>query len=643
MVRQILKKRSPRQVEQRLPSAVYRAARQTEGLPLALLDYGAAVGAWSLAILTALIASTDKTPSPHLVWMIALAGLAQLVGHRLAGMYGPMWQYASVVEATRVVIGVLGGALLATISLAISGMSVGTDIPLLQAPPLASLLVLLGCGGIRFQARLFAVERIATIDDSGLRTVIVGVGPSGAALAHELTTTEAGRNVNVIGFVDVGDGLAGRSIRGMPILGTIDQLEEICVGQRIDRVLITTSTDQPEVRSILSRALASEAQVKVLPSNGERVHGPLVRSLRDLDVTDLLGREVAPVDSTEIGEYLAGSTILVTGAGGSIGSEIADQVASYKPDRLVVLDRDETLLHDLVTGPLSDAGCPIEPVLADVCDEVRMQNLFDRWRPDVVFHAAAQKHVPILERYPAEAVRINVLGTLTVAQLAARRGCRMVHISTDKAADPVSVMGATKRAAEQLVFEIGRRHEVPFVAVRFGNVLASRGSVVPTFLRQILEGGPVTVTSAEMTRYFMTIPEAVSLVLQSGAMADDSRIYLLDMGEPVPILSLAHQMIRLAGLRPGEDIDIEIVGVRPGERLHERLSDDAEVVGRSAHPSISALDPKATWDWDELMKRMSGLRKVVERRDDDQVRGQLEDLLQAGGVECSLEFDSIEA
>ena len=626
-------------VEQRLPSAVYRAARQTEGLPLALLDYGAAVGAWSLAIMASLIAGNDQNASAHLIWMIALAGLVQLVGHRLAGMYGPMWQYASVVEATRVVVGVLGGALLATISLALTAMSVGADVPLLTAPPLASLLVLIGCGGIRFQARLFAVERIATLDDAGLRTVIVGVGPSGAALAHELTTTEAGRNVTVIGFVDVDDGLAGRSIRGLPILGTIDQLEEICVGYRIDRVLITTSTEQPEVRSILSRALASDAQVKVLPPNGDRVHGPLVRSLRDLDVTDLLGRDVAPVDSDEIGEYLAGSTILVTGAGGSIGSEIARQVSSYRPGRLVVLDRDETLLHDLVTGDLIDVDCPIEAVLADVCDEVRMQHLFDRWRPDVVFHAAAQKHVPILERYPAEAVRVNVLGTLTIAQLAARRGCRMVHISTDKAADPVSVMGATKRAAEQLVFEIGRRHDVPFVAVRFGNVLASRGSVVPTFLRQILDGGPVTVTSAEMTRYFMTIPEAVSLVLQSGAMADDSRVYLLDMGEPVPILSLAHQMIRLAGLRPGEDIDIEIVGVRPGERLHERLSDDAEVVGQSAHPSISALDPKATWDWDELMKRMSGLRKVVERRDDDQVRGQLEDLLQAGGVECVLECD----
>jgi FlaA1/EpsC-like NDP-sugar epimerase len=281
-------------------------------------------------------------------------------------------------------------------------------------------------------------------------------------------------------------------------------------------------------------------------------------------------------------------------------------------------------------------------VLADICDQVRVQDLFEHHRPDVVFHAAAQKHVPILERYPVEAVRTNVFGTWNLISTAAEHGTRhFVHISTDKAADPCSVMGATKRAAEQMVFEVGRRHQLPFVAVRFGNVLGSRGSVVPTFLRQIVEGGPVTVTSPEMTRYFMTIPEAVSLVLQSGAMAEPGRIYLLDMGEPVSILSLARQLIRLAGLRPGEDVKISIVGTRPGERLHERLHDDAESIEPSSHPSIASLNPKTPWRWDDLLDALATLRKSVDARDDAMVRHQLESMLRKGGVDCELDHGDV--
>ncbi len=628
---------SKQQVDERLPRLVYRLTQRAEGLSLTLLDGGVVLVGWAVATFAGANAGNVPASTSQLAAFVVLASIVQLLGHRLAGMYGPVWQYASVEEATRVVVGVLGGAAAAMAAIAAVGGIGDIAYPLATAPPLAALLALLGCGGIRFQARLFAVGREAAYQEvDRLRTVIVGAGAAGASLAHELQTTVAGQNVAVVGFIDPDESLVGRSVRGLPVLGSIDDLDRICIEHRIARVLITTSTTQPELRSTLSRALATDAQVKVLPAATDRVDGPLVRSLRDLDVTDLLGREAAPVDSEEIGEYLRGATVLVTGAGGSIGSEIARQVSQFGPARLLLLDRDETLLHDLMAGPLAGTGA--EPVLADICDAVLVRRLFEWHRPDVVFHAAAQKHVPILEHYPAEAVRVNVLGTLSLARTAAESGCRrFVHISTDKAADPCSVMGATKRAAEQIVFEIGRQHEVPFVAVRFGNVLASRGSVVPTFLRQILDGGPITVTSAEMTRYFMTIPEAVSLVLQSGAMATEGRVFLLDMGEPVSILALANQMIRLAGLRPGEDIAVEIVGVRPGERLHERLHDDAETVECAGHPSISALDPKATWEWDELLKQLAGLERAVGRRDDEQVRGRLEDLLRAGGVDCNLQ------
>jgi dTDP-4-amino-4,6-dideoxygalactose transaminase/nucleoside-diphosphate-sugar epimerase len=360
----------------------------------------------------------------------------------------------------------------------------------------------------------------------------------------------------------------------------------------------------------------------------------MLLSVRDLDLSDLLGRQPAPVNTDGIGGYLRGSTVLVTGAGGSIGSEIARQVARYQPGRLLLLDRDETLLHD-VAGDVSDA----EIVLLDLRDRERVVALLERTRPQVVFHAAAHKHVPILEHHAEQAATVNVLSTWWLAEASAHNGCEhFVCLSTDKAADPCSVMGATKRAAEHIVVGVGEHHDLPFAAVRFGNVLGSRGSVVPTFLRQILEGGPVTVTSEEMTRYFMTVPEAVSLVLQAGAMADGGRIFLLDMGEPASILGLAKQMIRLAGLRPHDDIPIEITGVRPGERMHEQLQDDAEVSEPAAHPSISVLRPKRTLDWEALEQAVAEVERAC-RQDDDAVRRAVADMLRRCGVETGIDAD----
>ncbi len=626
-----------------LPSAVYRVARSTDNLSLRFLDLGMVAAAWALATVAAFETSVSKDVTLALAWIMPLAVFAQLVGHRIAGLYGPVWRYASVDEAARVVAGVLGGSVLATGTIAVLAAFTDTPFPFLIAPPLAAFLSLLGCGGVRFQSRLFALERQQARGGSGLRTVIVGAGATGAALAYELTHTEAGRSMNLVGFVDDDPEMAGRTVRGMTVLGTPDQLEEVCVRHRIERVLVAEDADTSHrIKPVVEQALRTQAQVKVLSLSAGKVDGPLVRNLRDLDVTDLLGRDHAPVDSDDIEGLLHGATVLITGAGGSIGSEIARQVVQYQPRHLLLLDRDESLLHDVATGSLSESRDGVETVLADICDQVLIQDLFEQYRPDVVFHAAAQKHVPILERYPVEAVRTNVFGTWNLISTAAEFGTRhFVHISTDKAADPCSVMGATKRAAEQIVFEVGRRHQLPYVAVRFGNVLGSRGSVVPTFLRQIVEGGPVTVTSPEMTRYFMTIPEAVSLVLQSGAMAEPGHIYLLDMGEPVSILALARQLVRLAGLRPDDDIKISIVGTRPGERLHERLHDDAEQIEPSSHPSISSLNPKTPWQWDELLDTLAALRKSVDARDDAMVRHQLESMLRTGGVDCLLDHGKV--
>jgi FlaA1/EpsC-like NDP-sugar epimerase len=409
------------------------------------------------------------------------------------------------------------GAVTGFVWLGAAGRIADVSLPVLTAPPVAALLILVGSGGVRFQSRLFALERQRDRAAKPVQALIVGAGSPGAALAYELSHTDAGLDVNVVGFVDDDARLHGRSVRGLPVLGSTGDLEELCRHHEIDRIFIALPhADRERTRPIVNQALGTQAQVKVLRPAAARAGG-MLQNVRDLDLSDLLGRQPAPVDSTGIGEYLRGATVLVTGAGGSIGSEISRQVARYRPGRLLLLDRDETLLHEVATGALADA----ETVMLDLCDRGRVVELLARVRPEVVFHAAANKHVPILERHAAQAVTTNVLATWWLATAAAESGCRrFVHLSTDKAAHPCSVMGATKRTAEHVVVGVGRRYGLPYAAVRFGNVLGSRGSVVPTFLRQILEGGPVTVTNEEMTRYFMTIPEAVSLVLQAGAMAD---------------------------------------------------------------------------------------------------------------------------
>ncbi len=610
---------------------VYRVAHGRGNASLWILDAGVVTAAWLLGILAGFDGAIPFGVR-HTAAIILIPVVTQLLFNRLAGLYGPIWRYASVDEAARVLGAIAAGTVIATLELAWLSDIIGGQVPLLSAPPIAALLILLGCGGIRFQARLFALERQRARTGRVLRTLIVGAGDPGAALAQEFRR-QNDTEIRLIGFADDNPRLVGRSVHGLPVLATIDELEQVCNKESIDLVLIALpDAPRDHVQAIVESALKTDAQVKVLHAASDLLSAPLVRSLRDLDVADLLGREHAPVDSEEIAKYLSGATVLVTGAGGSIGSEICRQVARYGPGRLLLLDRDETLLHDTVTGV--DGG---EVLLADIRDRTRLREIFATCRPDVVFHAAAHKHVPILENHPVEAVMTNVLGTWWLAEIAAEYGARFVHISTDKAVDPCSVMGASKRVAELVVLEVAAERNLPFAAVRFGNVLGSRGSVVPTFFRQIVEGGPVTVTDPEMTRYFMTIPEAVSLVLQAGAMTDEGKGFLLDMGEPVAIMKLARQMIRLAGLRPDVDVKIEFTGARPGERLHERLHDDAETMTPTTHPSIRALTPKVPVDRKTLFFFLELLQRKCAAAEDQIVAALLEQLLRQCGVDCRLQ------
>jgi len=622
----------------RIPRAVYRFARRVDATGLGLLDAGVITGAWLAALFAGYEGdlTTEFGDQAVFYFVLGLPIVTQLIANRLAGLYGPIWKYASIEEATRVVVAVGGGAALSTLGLTILAQLSDTTLPIFTSPPIAALLILLGCGGIRFQARLFALERQNVRGNGHIRTIIVGTDSSGVALARELHADDANGHLRLLGFVDGDRSLSHRSIHGLPVLGATADLEHICREHSVDRLLIALShKGRDETKSVVDLALKTDAQVKVLPRASELINRPLVQGLREINLEDLMGREHAPVDVVGITGYLGGGAVLVSGAGGSIGSEIARQVAQYGPSKLILLDRDDTLLSE-TAAEIPEA----ELVLANIRDREHICHAFEQHRPDVVFHAAAHKHVPILEDHPVEALETNLLATWWLANTAARYGCdRFVHISTDKAVNPCSVMGATKRAAELTVFTVGRECGLPCAVVRFGNVIGSRGSVVPIFLRQILDGGPVTLTDPDMKRYFMTIPEAVSLVLQAGSMADDGKIFLLDMGEPASILDMARQMIRLSGLRPDEDIEIKVTGRRRGERLIEKLHDDNETVGPTSHPSISSVTPSFDLEPEEVFSSLRVLERTCAEANASAAIRLLEQLLQAGGVSCDLNPD----
>jgi FlaA1/EpsC-like NDP-sugar epimerase len=622
-------------VTSRLPRAVYKVARRLD-IGLGLLDAGVITVAWAVALFAGFEGQPPTDSGAEPILYVALPVATQLVVNRIAGLYGPVWKYASIEEATRVVAAVGGGAALSFVELVVVSQLTDTTLPAFTMPPIAALLILLGCGGIRFQARLFALERQSVRRNGRIRAVIVGTNNAGVALARELAhDTNGNRDLRLVGFVDDGNRrFSHRSIQGLPVLGSTYDLDNICNENAIDRILIALpDAGHDETKAIVDIALKTAAQVKVLPRASDLIDRPLVQGLREINLEDLVGREHAPVDVMGIGGYLGGSTVLVSGAGGSIGSEIARQVARYGPRKLILLDRDDSLLCETAVGELADS----ELVLANIVDKARIADVFERYRPDVVFHAAAHKHVHILEDHPVEAMQTNLLATWWLASTAARCGCRrFVHISTDKAVNPCSVMGASKRAAELAVFAVGRGQGLPCAVVRFGNVIGSRGSVVPLFLRQILDGGPVTLTDPEMKRYFMTIPEAVSLVLQAGSMTEDGKIFLLDMGEPASILDMARQMIRLAGLRPDEDIQIKVTGLRRGERLIEALHDDDETIARTSHPSIWSVTPTRACEPERLFGSLRLLETKCSQSNGVVTVALLEQLLQANGVRCNL-------
>ncbi len=471
-------------------------------------------------------------------------------------------------------------------------------------------------GGMRFLVRIIR-EGSRPVSPAGLtRVLIIGAGNAGEGVLRELYRLPVER-YHVVGFVDDDPKKRGIRIHGVPVLGGVDDLAEVAEKQRAEEVIIALpQPTRDELRRIIEVCKGQKLVFRIVPGVADLIEGRGdVNRLREVDINDLLGREPVSLDLDEIGQFLADKVILVTGAGGSIGSELCRQVAQFNPKLLVMLDQAENNLFH-VDRELRAAAPEIDlaPVIADVCDRRRVECIFQTYRPRVVFHAAAHKHVPMMELNPGEAVKNNVFGTKNVADLARETGAdAFVMISTDKAVNPTSVMGCTKRVAEMCCQSIRAGHpdvKTKYVTVRFGNVLGSAGSVVPIFREQIARGGPVTVTHPEMRRYFMTIPEATQLVIQAGAIGEGAEIMLLDMGEPVKIVDLARDMITLSGYRPDADIEIEFLGMRPGEKLFEELRTSGENVLPTHHRKIFVWQSRAC-PTDELTAALDRLREAT--------------------------------
>ena len=559
-------------------------------LPLVVLDAVIVAGVY----LALLVVRFDGTV-PSSYWrgfrvFIVIVLSVHLLSNASFGLYGQMWQHASVQEARRLL---LAGAAAFMVVVIVGVVGDGRVVPRLVAV-VGPLLALLGFGVLRFQSRLFAFHRseAKAAEHRNERVLLYGTGEAGAAMLRDIRR-DPGLGLRVVGLIDDDPRCRGLSLHGLVVLGDGQDIPRLVERLAATQVLLAIpSADSDLIRRVAARCEEAGVRLRVLPSVREIVGGTVTaRDIRDLSIEDLLGRQQVETDLAAVRALLSGRRVLVTGAGGSIGSEIARQVADFQPARLLLVDHDETLLFDAAED--LPAGVARQQVLLDVRDGARVAEAFADLAPDVVFHAAANKHVPILEQYPREAALTNVLGTANVVDAAtAAHVPQLVFISTDKAIRPVSVMGASKRMAEEVVRGFTGNGTVA-CCVRFGNVVGSRGSVIPTFLHQIQRGGPVTVTDPRMTRYFMSIPEAVQLVLQAAALSEGGEIFTLDMGEPVNILDLAKKVIRLSGRVPDRDVPIVITGARPGERLNEEVRDPDEVLVPSAHPAISVTRANA--------------------------------------------------
>jgi len=539
----------------------------------------------------------------------------KLPAFALFKQYRGWWRYVSISD----LLGILRASLVSTLIIVAIWFTVILQIPTVRRalPPgitavsqgvfMADLFgTILLPAGLRMIIRLYHEEFRTTESHRLKRFLIVGAGNAGEALLREIHRMPVAQ-YDVVGFIDDDPVKQGTDIHGIPVLGPVERLPEICEDRNIEEIAIAMpSATHQQLRRVIQVCGGTKIRFRTVPSITDIASGKLrVSQIRDVDINDLLGRAVVRLDLHQIEAFARDKTILVTGAGGSIGSEMCRQICQFEPKLLLLIEQAENPLFYVERDLRRQfPRVPTKPLVCNITDRARVEEIFTQYRPQVVIHAAAHKHVPLMELNSGEAVKNNVLGTQTVADAADRHhAANFVMISTDKAVNPTSMMGSSKRIAEMYIQDLGKTSRTHFVTVRFGNVLGSEGSVVPIFKKQIAEGGPVTVTHPEMKRYFMTIPEASQLVLQAATMGKGGEIFVLDMGEPVKILDLAKELITLSGFRPGEDIEIEFAGPRPGEKLFEELRIEGEDMQRTGHPKISI--------WKNIPMDRAGLRAGI--------------------------------
>ncbi len=539
--------------------------------------------------------------------------------------YRGWWRYVSISDLT----GIIGASVFSTFVIVVLWFTVVLNVDAVRrylqsiAETAQSVFMLdmfatfLLLSGLRMVTRLY-YEEFRTVESGRLkRFLIVGAGNAGEALLREIHRMPVAQ-YEVIGFIDDDLLKQGIDIHGIPVLGTVEQLPKICRERNIEEIAIAMpSATTHQLRRVIQVCEGTKIRFRTVPSITDIASGKFsVSQIRDVDINDLLGREAVSLDLDLIEGFLRDKTILVTGAGGSIGSEMCRQVCNFNPKLLLLVEQAENPLFHIERQlrrqfPIA----ALKAIICNITDKIRIEEIFEKYRPQVVIHAAAHKHVPLMELNPGESIKNNVLGTQTVADAADKYGAdNFVMISTDKAVNPTSLMGSSKRVAEMYIQDLNRTSKTHFVTVRFGNVLGSEGSVVPIFKGQIAEGGPVTVTHPEMKRYFMTIPEASQLVLQAATMGKGGEIFVLDMGEPVKIVDLARELITLSGFRPTEDIEIVFTGQRPGEKLFEELSIKGEDMLPTRHPKIG-IWKNIPMDRDRLRAGINDLISVARTQD----------------------------
>ncbi|UUF12006.1 polysaccharide biosynthesis protein [Turicibacter bilis] len=560
-------------------------------------------------------------------WQILLAIVIFLSCQWLMKQYRSIWTLAGIEDFTLGVLSFIGGAV---INLMIS-LTMSVRIPLIVSL-LAGILAMVLCNGVRIQWRLIRrllVAREKEMPGSLDRVLIYGAGMGGSLVANQYRRYPY-HGKKVIGFIDDNQEKVGSVIGIIPVLGTSEDLEMIINAYQVDEVIVAIANiDESTLKGVSLTLKQLEIPLKMMPGLLELIDGKFnIGMIRDVQVEDLLARDSIKLDYHGISDYLENKVVLVTGGGGSIGSELCRQIAKFKPKQLIILDIYENNAYDLQNELLRKyKTINLVTLIASVRDRQRLTEIYQTYRPDVVFHAAAHKHVPLMEVSPAEAIKNNVVGTLNCAELASEyKTKRFVLISTDKAVNPTNVMGATKRLCEMIIQSMNVQSETEFVAVRFGNVLGSNGSVVPLFKQQIAKGGPVTLTHQEITRYFMTIPEAAQLVLQAGGFAHGGEIFVLDMGKPVKIYDLAKNLIRLSGYEPEVDIKIEITGLRPGEKLYEELLMDEEGLQQTRHQKIFIGQP-GEFDLEQIKSQIRELVEVATTKSIPELKAKLKEVV----------------